>query len=94
VLTKRSPAGNEIELSFDIGSYSKSYGGMLVVNGPGWFARAVLPVTAWSDSCAAYPIVNGDVWQQILENVRVAVEFYEQSFIREIEAIFSSTPRR
>lgn len=92
-LTKKTPANHEIELKFEIGSYSKSYGGMFKVKGEGWFVRAILPVTAWENQFAWYPIVNAEIWRRILENVAVAVDHYEQTVVPDAEAAFGAMPR-
>ena len=87
-LTKRSPAGHELELSFEIGSYSRSAAGRLRISGEGWFAGATLVVTAWNNAYASYPIVDAEVWRKSLENIRVCVEYYERTFVPEIDAIY------
>jgi hypothetical protein len=88
-LTKTSPRGHEIELSLDVGSYSRTAGGRVVMNGSGWMTSAVLAITPWENNYAAYPIVDADVWQKIVENLRASVEHYEGTFVPEIDAIYA-----
>ncbi|PYQ25701.1 MAG: hypothetical protein DMF56_26695 [Acidobacteria bacterium] len=88
-LSKRSPVGYEIELSFDIGSYSRSACGSLSMSGEGWFASVILLVTGWKNNYAGYPIVDATVWRKIIENFRTSIEYYEHTFVPEIDGIYS-----
>ena len=91
VLSKPSPAGFELELSLDVGSHSRKASGLLLVKGDGWFACATLVMNNWENQFAWYPIVDAATWRNILENIRACVEYYEQTFVPEIEQIYTET---
>lgn len=90
--TKRLPSNIEIEIPFDIGSYSHTWGAGFGMNGPGWRAFVHLPVTHWGENSLWYPIVNAEVWQMLLENAAVTIGYLENHFAPEIEAIYGPAP--
>lgn len=90
-LTKRTAAGNTIELAFDVGTWSNTYLGFLTVVGPGFRARLLLPANGSAEP-RQIPIGDSARWQRIVENLAVVVDEAERSFVPQIDAAAGSAP--
>lgn len=92
ILRKRTALHHSLEVHVDVGSYSKHASFLLCLDGPGWRARALVPVNCHAAHSLGYPIVNAGIWRRIVENSVVAVRYLESSFVSEIEALYPAAP--
>jgi hypothetical protein len=82
-ILKRRTAGNHVvELSLDVGTWSHSFTGFLIVHVPGYRASVPLLVAPRTNQV---PIAGADGWAAIVANLAVIVDDLEKTFVREIE---------
>jgi hypothetical protein len=91
-LRRRTPANLTLELSVDVGTWSRSVTPIFFVRGMGFKASLFLPVTANGLPTGNYPIGDGDRWQKIVENLAALVAELERTFVPEIEAATGPSP--
>ena len=94
---KRRTAGNlAVELTFDVGTWSNSIAAFMrvlgLVEGQGFKATLLLPVSRHAAYGGQFPIGGAERWQQIVDNLAALVAGLDQSFVMEIEAISGPSP--
>jgi hypothetical protein len=88
---RRRTAGNlTVEVSLDVGTWSRSITAGFKVLGLGFKANLPLPVS--KRAAGQYPIGDAARWQQIVDNLAALVAEYERSFVPAIEAVAGPTP--
>ena len=90
---RRRTAGNlTVEISLDVGTWSRSLTAFFRVQGLGF--RALLPLPASRSAAAGgqYPIGDSERWQQLVDNLAALVTELDRSFVPEIEAASGPTP--
>jgi hypothetical protein len=94
---KRRTAGNlAVELKFDVGTWSNSIAAFMrvlgLVEGQGFTAMLLLPVSSSAPHGGQFPIGGPERWQRIVENLAALVGKLDQSFVPEIEAVSGPSP--
>jgi hypothetical protein len=90
---RRRTAGNlTVELSLDVGSWSRSVTASLAVHGVGLRALLPLPVTRATLGVAQYPIGGPEHWQQIVDNLAALVAELELGFVPDVAAVAGPSP--
>ncbi len=88
---RRRTAGNlTVEVTLDVGTWSRSITAGFKVLGLGFKASLPLPVSR--RAAGQYPIGDAARWQQIVANLAALVAEYERSFVPVIEAVAGPTP--
>lgn len=82
-LTKQTPGGRRLELSFDTGSWSRRVLCMMTLGSARGVAR--MPIPADRSLRMQYLPPNRRLFAGILENLRVVVAYLEGAWIRELE---------
>jgi hypothetical protein len=90
-LRRRTPAHLTLEISLDVGSWSRSLTARFYVHGLGYRVGMALPVSRRAGS-GQYPIGDGVRWRQIVENLAVAVNGLEKSFVPAVEGAAGPSP--
>lgn len=88
-LRRRTPSNHVVELSLDVGTWSHSFTGFLLVHVPGY--RATLPLMVGHGVRQA-AIAGADGWLRLVENLCVVVDDLERTFVAEIEAVAGPAP--
>lgn len=89
ILKRRTAANHVVELSLDVGTWSHSFTGHLIVHVPGFRASLPLLVAPGSNQV---PIAGASGWAQLVDNLVVVVDDLEASFVPEIEAQAGPAP--
>ena len=94
---KRRTAGNlAVELKVDVGTWSNSIAAFMrvkgLVEGQGFKATLLLPVSSSAPHGGQFPIGGPERWQQIVDNLAALVGTLDQTFVPEIEAISGPAP--
>jgi hypothetical protein len=92
ILRRRTAANLTLELSVDVGTWSRSVTPIFFVRGMGFKGSLFLPVTANGLPMGNYPIGDGERWQKIVENLAALVAELERTFVPEIEAATGPSP--
>ncbi len=88
---RRRTAGNlTVEISLDVGTWSRSITASFKVVGLGF--KATLPLPVSKRAAGQYPIGDAARWQQIVDNLAALVAEYERSFVPAVEAVAGATP--
>lgn len=93
VMTKPTSRNNMIELSIDIGSYSRSALFGLTLHGFRHWIHVSIPAGGKQSNQSSYAILSIENWRQMLENVAVLVQHLERTFVVEAEEILGRSPR-
>ncbi|HXC52374.1 MAG TPA: hypothetical protein VN634_15945 [Candidatus Limnocylindrales bacterium] len=88
-LRRRTPSNHVVELSLDVGTWSHSFTGFLIVHVPGFRASVPLPV---SPGTLQTPIAGAAGWKGIVENLAIIVDALEKSFVSDIEREAGTAP--
>jgi hypothetical protein len=89
---RRRTAGNlTVEISMDVGTWSRSITAHFKVKGPGFRALLPLPVSRRAGS-GQYPIGDGEQWGKIVDNMAALVKELERTFIPAVEAASGPAP--
>ena len=84
---RRRTAGNlTVEISLDVGTWSKSLHGSFAVKGVGFSARLRLPVSKRALEGMQYRIGDAAHWQQLVDNMAAIVAELDRTFVPAIEA--------
>lgn len=90
-LRRRTPGHLTVELSLDVGTWSRSVTVFYRVHGLGFTAR--LPLSVAPRALAGqYPIGGPERWQQIVDNLAALVAELDRSFVPAIEAAAGPSP--
>jgi hypothetical protein len=81
---------------FDIGTWSNSITAFIrvlgLVEGQGFKATLLLPVSSSATHGGQFPIGGPERWQQIVDNLAALVARFDQSFVPQIEAVSGPAP--
>ena len=90
---RRRTAGNlTVEISLDVGTWSKSLHGSFAVKGVGFSARLRLPVSKRALEGMQYRIGDAAHWQQLVDNMVAIVAELDRTFVPAIEAASGPAP--
>ena len=90
---RRRTAGNlTVEISLDVGTWSKSLHGSFAVKGIGFSARLRLPVSKRALEGMQYRIGDAAHWQQLVDNMAAIVAELDRTFVPAIEAASGPAP--
>lgn len=90
-LRRRTPSNLTLEVSLDVGTWSRSLTAGFAVRGLGFCASVSLPVSRRAGA-AQYPIGDGDQWQKLVDNLAVFVKELERSFVPAVETAAGPSP--
>ncbi len=90
-LRRKTAANSTLEISLDVGTWSRSLTAGFSVNGLGYCARMRLPICKHAQ-LACYPIGDADRWGKIVDNLQVIVAELERTFVPEVEAVAGPSP--
>ncbi len=89
-LRRRTATNQVVEITLDVGSWSRMVSGFLAVRGPG--VRATVPLPVGPGIAGQYPIGNAVRWQQIVDNLAALVRELERSFVPEVIEAMGPAP--
>ena len=90
---RRRTAGNlTVEISLDVGTWSKSLHGSFAVKGVGFSARLRLPVSKRALEGMQYRIGDAAHWQQLVDNMAAIVAELDRTCVPAIEAASGPAP--
>jgi len=84
-LSRPRPNGVTVDVSIDVGTWSRKLTAMQIVRGPGFGAVLSLPVTRDAQDFAAYPLGDAQRWQQLVENLAAIVAELDRTFVPAVE---------
>jgi hypothetical protein len=90
-LRRRTEGNLTVEISMDVGTWSRSITAHFKVQGPGFRALLPLPVSRRAGS-GQYPIGDGEQWGKIVDNMAALVRELERSFVPAVEAASGPAP--
>jgi len=91
-LRRRTPGNLTVQISLDVGTWSRSLTAMFQVHGLGFRATLPLPVSRRAMGSAQYPIGDADRWQQLVDNLAALVAELERTFVPAVEAASGPAP--
>jgi hypothetical protein len=90
---RRRTAGNlTVEISLDVGTWSRSLTGFFKVYGLGFAALLPLPVSKRAIGGGQYPIGDGENWRRIVENLAALVAELDRDFVPAVERAAGPSP--
>jgi hypothetical protein len=90
---RRRTAGNlTVEISLDVGTWSRSLTTTFSVIGFGFKVHLMLPVSKRDLGARQYQIGDAQHWQQLVDNVAALVAELDRTFVPEIEAAAGPAP--
>lgn len=90
-LRRRTATNLTVEISIDVGTWSKSITATMVVHGLGFAARYPLPVGP-NVVARQYPIEGPEQWRKIVENLGALVAELDRTLVPAIEGAGGETP--
>ena len=90
-LRRKTAAHSTLEISLDVGTWSRSLTASFAVHGLGFRARLSLQ-TSKRAGPGQYPIGDADRWQQIVDNLQVLVAELERTLVPAVEAAAGPSP--
>ena len=91
-LRRRTASNLTIEISLDVGTWSRSLTAFFKVHGLGFRALLPLPASRRAWGGGQYPIGDADRWQQLVDNLAALVIELDRSFVPAIEAASGPAP--
>lgn len=91
-LRRRTQGNLTVEISLDVGTWSKSLHGSFCVKGVGFSARLRLPVSKRALEGMQYRIGDGEHWQKLVDNMAAIVAELDRTFVPAIEAAAGPAP--
>ena len=91
-LRRRTSGHLTVEITLDVGTWSKSLHGSFSVKGVGFSARLRLPVSKRALEGMQYRIGDAEHWQKLVENLAAIVAELDRTFVPEIEAAAGPAP--
>jgi len=91
-LRRRTPGNLTVEISLDVGTWSRSLTAFFKVQGLGFPALLPLPPSRRAAGGGQYPIGDADRWQQLVDNLAALVTELDRSFVPAIEAASGPSP--
>jgi hypothetical protein len=90
-LRRRTASNLTVEVSLDVGTWSKSLTAMYSVQGLGFGATLPLPPGRGIRN-RQYPLGDAAQWRKLVENLGALVAELDRSFVPEVEAAVGETP--
>ena len=90
-LRRKTAAHSTLEISLDVGTWSRSLTASFAILGLGFRALVHLQVSKRAGP-GQYPIGDADRWQQIVDNLQAMVGELERTLVAEVEAAAGPTP--
>lgn len=91
-LRRRTPANLTLEISLDVGTWSRNLTASFRVHGLGFSTRLPVPVAKDALTAMQYPIGDAHRWQQLVDNMAAFVIELERSFVPAVEAAAGPSP--
>jgi hypothetical protein len=91
-LRRRTPGNLTVEISLDVGTWSKSLSGRFSVTGVGFSAPLRLPISKGAVVVGQYRIGDAEHWQKLVDNLVAIVAELERTFVPAIEAAAGAGP--
>lgn len=91
-LRRRTPRNLTVEISLDVGTWSRSLTAFFKVHGLGFRAVLPLPPSRRAAGGGQYPIGDAERWQQLVDNLAALVTELDRSFVPAIEAASGPAP--
>ena len=91
-LRRRTPGNLTVEISLDVGAWSRSLTAFFKVHGLGFRALLPLPASRPAAGGGQYPIGDSERWQQLVDNLAALVTELDRSFVPAIEAASGPAP--
>ena len=91
-LRRRTPRNLTVEISLDVGTWSRSLTAFFKVHGLGFRALLPLPPSRRAAGGGQYPIGDAERWQQLVDNLAALVTELDRSFVPAIEAASGPAP--
>ena len=91
-LRRRTPGHLTVEISLDVGTWSKSLSATFAVHGVGLGATLPLPVSKRALEGMQYRIGDAAHWQQLVDNMAAIVAELDRTFVPAIEAAAGPSP--
>lgn len=91
-LRRRTPGNLTVEISLDVGTWSKSLSGGFSVTGVGFRARLRLPIAKRAIVVGQYRIGDAEHWQKLVDNMAAIVAELDRTFVPAIEAAAGAAP--
>jgi hypothetical protein len=91
-LRRRTSGHLTVEIALDVGTWSRSLTSTFKVQGLGFRAVLLLPVSRRAVAGGQYPIGDSDRWHQIVENLAALVTELDRSFVPAVEAASGPSP--
>ena len=91
-LRRRTPGNLTVEISLDVGTWSKSLSAGFAVKGVGFSARLRLPVSKRALESMQYRIGDAAHWQKLVDNMAAMVAELDRTFVPAIEAAAGPAP--
>jgi hypothetical protein len=90
-LRRKTSSNLTLEISLDVGTWSRSLTGTFSVHGLGFGAPLRLPVSRRAGAMQ-YPIGDAGRWQKLVDNLAAAVKEFERTFVPAVEAAAGPSP--
>jgi hypothetical protein len=91
-LRRRTPGNLTVEISLDVGTWSRSLTAFFKVHGLGFRALLPLPASRRAAGGGQYPIGDAEHWQQLVDNLAALVTELDRGFVPAIEAASGPSP--
>jgi hypothetical protein len=91
-LRRRTPGNLTVEISLDVGTWSRSLTAHFKVLGMGFRALLPLPISRRAMESTQYPIGDAERWRQLVENLAALVTELDRSFVPAVEAASGPAP--
>jgi hypothetical protein len=91
-LRRRTAGHLTVEISLDVGTWSRSLTAFFRVHGLGFRALLPLPPSRRATDGGQYPIGDANRWQQLVDNLAALVTELDRSFVPAIEAASGPAP--
>ena len=91
-LRRRTPTNLTVEISLDVGTWSKSLSASFSVTGVGFSARVRLPASRRALDGMQYRIGDAAHWQKLIDNLAAIVAELDRTFVPAIEAAAGPAP--
>jgi hypothetical protein len=91
-LRRRTAGHLTVEISLDVGTWSRSLTAFFKVQGLGFRAVLPLPASRRAAGGGQYPIGEADRWQQLVDNLAALVAELDRTFVPAVEAASGPSP--
>lgn len=91
-LRRRTATNLTVEISLDVGTWSKSLTGTFAVHGLGFSGTLPLPVSKRATDGVQYRIGDAAHWQQLVDNMAAIAAELDRTFVPAIESVTGPSP--